>query len=407
MKVLHINYTDKAGGAAIAAYRHHEALRNAGIDSKMLILSKTIDDPYVIAHNSSYLKHCTRKVLNKLFFLSHPFFGNWSWNHFGYDFSHDKEVEEADVIILHWITRYTLSLKSIGKILKTGKPVYWFMHDMWPITGGCHYALDCEKYKTHCEACPMANNGKGTAKIKDVAWRQFEEKYRRLRKYNNLFFLTPSKWLADRVKESALFGNHSVGVVRNVLDTDVFKPVDKEEARKRLGLPLDKKLILFGADSISSPYKGWDKLKEVLKEPIADTEVVIYGHTSRDVQSEIGMKLHSMGRIESVEKLIDLYSACDISSMASKADNYPNVIIESMACGLPVIGFSIGGITEMIGDNETGYLIPPYDCDNYRRKLEEFLNLSEDERKLISHNCREAVVRTNSYEALAWPFLKK
>lgn len=405
MKVLHINATDKGGGAAVAAFRHHEAMRRAGVESKMLVLDKSKDDFDIVEHKISRVTHFAERVFNKLFRYSHPYYATWSWNHYGYDFSEDKVIGEADIIVLHWVNGYTLSIKSIEKILETGKPVYWFMHDMWPITGGCHHALDCGKYKTHCEACPMANEGHGTATVKDLSWRQFEEKQRRLGKYNNLHFLTPSRWLADRVKESALFGKHSVEVVRNVLDTDVFKPVDKKEARERLGLPLDKKLILFGADNISSPYKGWDNLREVLNTPIDDVEVVIYGHTPRGVQGEIGMKSHSLGMIDSLNKLIDLYSACDIFAMVSKADNYPNVIIESMACGLPVIGFCIGGITEMIDNNETGYLIPPYDCEVYKKRLKDFFNLPDNLRHEMSNKCMAAVRKVNAYETLSWPFI--
>lgn len=396
MKVLHINSTDRGGGAAIAAYRHHEAMRRAGIDSRMLVQSKLGNDSYVLAYQINPVIKFLKLVSRKLFLIFKPYYATWGWNHYGFDFSNDKEVRDADVIILHWINDYTLSIRSIERILKTGKPVYWFMHDMWPITGGCHHALDCEKFKMHCEACPMANNRRGTSKNHDLSWAQFEEKLRRLSPYDNLHFLTPSRWLADRVRESALFGNHSVKVVRNVLDTDVFKPRNKEEARKRLGLPLEKKLILFGADNLKSPYKGWPLLRDALTEPIDGSEAVVYGVVPDGINDQIGIKMHSMGHIGDIDKLVDLYSACDVFVTPSLADNYPNVLIEAMACGLPCVGTNVGGIPEIISNGKTGILTFPNNPELLRCAINTVLTNTDGvfDRSTI----RNTIVDTNGYQ---------
>lgn len=392
MKILHINFTDKGGGAAIAAYRHHEALRRAGIDSHMLVLVKKTDDPYVHVHKISSLSMFIKRVLGRIFILR-PFYATWSWNHFGFDLSENPEVKSADIIILHWISSYTMSIKSIEKILKTGKTVYWFMHDMWAITGGCHYSLECNKYKTHCEHCEMARNRKGSYIEKDLSYYQFNEKRRRLTPYKNLQFITPSRWLAERVKESTLFGNHRVSVIPNVLDTNVFKPENKQNARKNLGLPLYKKLILFGADNLTNPYKGWDLLRDALSDDIENAEAVVYGVVPSDLQSQLSLKLHCMGHISDIQRLVDLYNACDIFVTPSIADNYPNVLIEAMSCGLPCVGTNVGGIPEII-------TFPPgcVTSKNNPKELREILvNALNNTFGKDTFCIREEIIKRNNY----------
>lgn len=176
MKVVHISYSDKIGGAAIAAYRHNEAMRRAGIDSHMLVQIKTINGADDIKECASKTNIIVRKIFTRIFSYVNKFYASWSWNHYGFDLSENIEVKEADVVILHWINCNTISIKSVKRILESGKQVYWFMHDMWPLTGGCHYSFECERYRSHCQQCPMAHNLSGSRRIKDLAFRQFEEK---------------------------------------------------------------------------------------------------------------------------------------------------------------------------------------------------------------------------------------
>jgi glycosyltransferase involved in cell wall biosynthesis len=308
----------------------------------------------------------------------------------------DAVVQDADVIILHWVNGGMLSIKAIENILKLNKPVYWFMHDMWPITGGCHHAFECEKYKSHCERCPMANNMRGSRVKRDWSHIQFAYKMKHLSRHSNLHFITPSKWLADKVSESALFGRHDVHVCRNVLDTNIFTPCDKVEARKRLHLPLGKKLILFGADNLSSPYKGWPYLRDALSKPIDGAECVLYGNCDQDLQSQIAINVNSLGKISDTHKLVDLYSACDVFVTPSLADNYPNVIIEAMACGLPIVGFATGGIPEMIATGRDGIVVNAYDSTALRDAI---LSVLDEPTINYSQNAINRVNVTNSYAA--------
>jgi glycosyltransferase involved in cell wall biosynthesis len=393
MKVLHINCNDIGGGAAIAAYRHHVAMRRAGIDSKMLVINKCSSDENVIRHKSNGLISFARRVANRLFITLSHYYASWSCNLVGCDLSREWAVSDADVIYIHWINFFSLSINSLERILKTGKPVYWFMHDMWPITGGCHYALGCDRFMSHCQQCPMGNNRRGSTRRLDLSYLQFEVKLKHLSQYKNLHFITPSQWLGDMVKKSALFKDHDVQIHHNVLDTDVFVQRDKIEARKRLNLPINKKLILFGAENIGSPYKGWTYLRDALREPLDGVECVVYGTCKIDVQSQVGVKLNKLGRISDIQKLVDLYSACDVFVTPSLADNYPNVIIEAMACGLPVVGFASGGIPEMIDNEKNGLLVSDFDAATLRLAIIKSLAIDYDVAEI-----RRTIVCRNSYK---------
>jgi glycosyltransferase involved in cell wall biosynthesis len=396
MKVLHINYSDSKGGAAIAAYRHHEAMRRVGIDSKMLVIDKHTNDKNVIQYKEGLLMPFV-KTFVKILLKIHRGFASWSLNTFSNDLSDEEVVVDADIIYLHWVNGCTISTKSIEKILKTGKTVYWFMHDMWPITGGCHHSFECNKYKSHCGKCPLTRKRKGSCITRDISYWQFEEKIKRMKPYKNLHVLTPSKWLADCVKQSALLGDHEVSVCRNLLDTNSFKQRNKQEARKRLGLPEKVKLVLFGADNINNPYKGWQYLRDALIEPIDGVECVLYGACTIDVQSQVGIKVNKLGHISEINKLIDLYSACDVFVTPSLADNYPNVLIEAMACGLPAVGFTTGGIPEIVRNGVTGITISP-DSNLLREKI--MMISSTDDFDRFSTLAIEQIKNENSYETV-------
>lgn len=157
MKVVHINTMDCGGGAAIACSRHCEAMIKAGCESCMLVVSKTGHQTFVPYSRwgwrsllSTYYRVMSRKRINKL-----KATGEFSIMHYGYPFHKVQSVRDADVIFLHWVNGSALSIKGIERILKLGKPTFWYMHDMFPITGGCHHSLFCDGYANDCSNCPL------------------------------------------------------------------------------------------------------------------------------------------------------------------------------------------------------------------------------------------------------------
>ncbi|MDD3037277.1 glycosyltransferase [Bacteroides sp.] len=403
MKIVHINYSDRMGGAAIAAYRLNEAMNLAGMSSTLLVADKTdFGNQYVVTPEQRLIK---MKTLFKRYWTDWSVnrikaFGAWSYANTGFQLAKEKVVQEADVIYLHWTNFGLLSVQGIQELLNTGKPIYWFMHDMWPFTGGCHYAFDCERYKTHCGACPMFYAKMGSRCEYDLSYKQFERKKRKWSSYSNLTILTPSEWLGHCVEESRLFGDKKIQLSRNVIDTNRYRSVPQSIARNLLGLPENKKLVLFGADAINSPYKGWSYLKEAIHNMSDTIEYVVFGGCdSNAVEMETKASLHFMGRLHDDYSLMLLYNAADVLVAPSLADNYPNVILEAMACGLPVVGFNTGGIPELVEHQVTGYLANKEDSSDLCTGINWIL-FTADISKLKA-NARLKIETESSYNSIS------
>lgn len=366
MNIVHISTTDKIGGASIAAFRLNEAMRKNGITSRMLVSKKVSVDnsvhtrlglsgkmKYYLFYYISYL------VKIKLLRSSYPF----SMGFLGTKISKLSLIKDADIIYIHWINNGYLSIKEMGRILSLGKPVILYMHDMWFITGGCHHSFSCDKYALNCNNCPIIRN----KYLKFVSRCVLNSKSKYLKGHENLHIVTPSVWLANCVKQSSLFCENSITVIPNTLNTDLFKPCDKQTARHILNLPLEKKLLLFAADGNSSnPYKGWGYLKEaLLKMNIPDLEIVVFGNSiDFESEQEIPYKIHSMGYLHDESSLILLYNAVDVYVTPSLAESFGQTVFEAQACGASVVGFNVGGIPDLIKHLKTGYLVKYMDSDD-------------------------------------------
>lgn len=233
MRVLLINTSERIGGAAIAASRLMESLKNHGIKAKLLVRDKQTDQISVVSleHNWRLVwKFVWERIViwNANRFKKNSLFAVDIANT-GTDITSLPEFQQADVIHLHWINQGMLSLKNIEKILDSGKPVVWTMHDMWPCTSICHHARTCDKYQKECHHCPFLYGG---GSKKDLSYRTFQKK---LQLYRNrrISFVACSHWLEEQAKKSALLNGHSVTSIPNPINTNLFKPRNKQEAREK------------------------------------------------------------------------------------------------------------------------------------------------------------------------------
>lgn len=397
MKVLHINFVDTVGGAAIAASRHNEAMNRAGLDSKLLVVrvkgqnNKNVESFYQSKFKTMLKMHLYSVMSSSFSSLFHAF-GTFSYSLTSFNFHKHPLVKGADVIYLHWVNSGMLNVLGIEKILKLGKPVYWYMHDMYPFTGGCHYAMDCMRYTKECNNCPQLNR----LKYLNITSRQLKSKIKHWSKYENFKVVTPSRWLSECVKESAVFNCHEVFICPNVIDTNLFKIINKQFAREALGIKSSKRLILFGVDSIKSDYKGWPYLCKALNNLSADEYMcVIFGTEKDSVYHQLNMEVHFLGYLHDAYSLVLAYNACHVFVTPSLADNYPNVLLESLSCGLPCVGFNIGGIPDLIQHNVTGYLAKAKDSQGLADGIERVFSKNYDE---MSANCRKWAIEHGSYE---------
>lgn len=397
MKIVHINYSDQTGGAAIAAYRHNEAMNKIGLKSRMLVVKRNLKSKsniYKVLQNEKLLFILSNIFIRLNIFLNHYFktFATFSFTFWGFKVHKHPIVKESDVIYLHWINNSMLSISSIEKILKLGKPVFWYMHDMYPFTGGCHYSFNCVKYQKECYNCPMLEN-KGSV---DLVKKQFRMKMKKWSKYDNFYIVTPSKWLAKCAKESSIFKGHNVFVSPNVLDTNLFKPIDKEVAKSIMNVNLSKRVILFGADNINSPYKGWEYLCKTLNNlDTAKYECLVFGDYNESIVKQLKMSVSFTGYLHDQYSLILAYNAADVFVSPSIADNFPNVILEAMACGVPCVGFNIGGIPDLIHHKENGYLANYKDATDLENGINWIFNCNYNN---LSQSARLSIIDNYSYE---------
>ena len=392
MQVLHINMSRRAGGASIAAFRHSEAMRRAGVSSDMLTLDELLEGKPLraLAYRA---ERWFRFKVNGLYGVFGSFGFMWS----GFRVDRHPKVLAADVIYLHWVDDGLLSVRSLECLLKLGKPVYWFMHDMLPVTGGCHYSMDCEKYCTACSDCPLLKR----RYLPDIVACSFGRKLRRWGAYSNLSFLAPSNWLAGCASSSSIGAGHSVAVCPNLIDTEVFKPGDKQAARSFYFGNDGRKVVLFGAEAVNNPYKGWDYMLKCLSS-LDPSEYVclVLGQSDRIIKESVPVHTVFTGRLDSEEDIIRVYRAADVFVTPTLADNFPNVLLEAMSCGLPCVGFDSGGVRDLIRHKTTGYLSVRCDAADLKAGVE-WVTEDADRYKGLSDAAREFVARSYSYDNCA------
>ena len=397
MRILIVNTSERTGGAAIAAGRLTEALKSHGIKAKMLVRDKQTDRISTVALGGGW-KQVRKFVWERVVI--------WINSHFrrerlfsvdiantGNDITRLPEFKEADLIHLHWINQGMLSLKVIRKILASGKPVVWTMHDMWPCTGICHHARTCTAFHSECGACPMIYS----QKRKDLSTRIFRQK-QRLYASGGIHFVTCSHWLEGMAKQSALLVNQPVSVIPNPISTTLFHPMKQTEARQKLALPTEGKLILFGSVKLTDKRKGIDYMVEAcrllakqhpaLKEQLA---LVAVGMHAAELQPLVPFKVHNMGYVREEHQLAEIYNAADLYVIPSLDENLPNTIMEAMACGTPCVGFPTGGIPEMIDHLKNGYLTKEHSAEQLAEGI--YTLLTTPAYESLSH---EAVAKVNA-----------
>lgn len=366
MIVLHLCTNDITGGAARAAYRLHTGLRGIGINSNMLVQHKASDDNTIIAPKTKLTKALAllRPYLDqtKLFPYTKKEKVIFSPSVIPDNLQKNIQRIKPDIVCLHWVNKGFMRVETIGKITV---PIVWVMHDMWPFTGGCHYNFnDCENYKNKCGKCPILHS----SSAQDLSRKMIYRKMKSYEKAADLTLVAPSIWLANCASESSLLRNLKIVNIPNGIATEVYKPISKEIARNLLNLPIEKKLVLFGAlDALSDKRKGYHLLMKALNEMRSwDAEIAIFGSSGMAEKIDLDFKIevNYLGKLHEDVSLAILYSAADVTIVPSLQENLSNVIMESLSCGTPVVAYEIGGNKDMIKHKYNGFLAIPYDAES-------------------------------------------
>ena len=402
MRVLIVNTSERTGGAAVAANRLMMALNNNGVKAKMLVRDKESDSLTVVGLPKSPMLNW-HFLWERLVIFFHCRF---SRKHLfeidlansGSDITKLREFQEADVIHLHWINQGMLSLSGIRKILKSGKPVVWTMHDIWLATAICHLTLNCRNFTTHCHNCRLLPGKGSSSDLSTSVWRKKEK----MLEDSSIYFVTCSHWLEQEAKASALLRGQKIVSIPNPIDTHIYRSGDKQTARKNLGLPEDKRLILFVSQRVTNKNKGMDYLIDACRQ-LKDYELVILGGHAEEVVDQLPLKAHPLGYVNDERRIVEIYQAVDVFVLPSLSENLPNTIMEAMACGVPCVGFKVGGIPEEIDHKRNGYVAEYRDSDDLARGIRWIL--SEADYDQLSQEAVRKVAHSYSQQSVAISYL--
>ncbi|MGB5709350.1 MAG: glycosyltransferase family 4 protein, partial [Waterburya sp.] len=354
MKVIHLSSFDIVGGAARAAYRIHQSLKNAGVDSQMLVQYKKGSDSAVSSVEGK-VKSRLKSSLDALPLMIYSDRKNWfslQW----FPDSIAKKVDQInpDIINLNWICNGYLSVETLAKF---NKPLVWTLQDLWAFTGGCHYSYGCDRYLQSCGNCPQLKSDK-TTDLSTWNWQRKASAWKNL----NLTIIAPSSWMARCATSSSLFKEMRVEVIPFGLDTTIFKPIEQRLAREQFNLPQDKQLVLFGAiNATGDVRKGFHLLQTALKS-LSQTEwqnqieLVIFGSDRPENPIDLGFPSHYLGFIQDDLLLRLVYSAADVMIAPSTEEAFGQTASESIACGTPVVVFAQTGLADIIDHQQNGYI---------------------------------------------------
>lgn len=399
-RVLMLCVSDTNGGAARTAFRIHKSVIENGIDSKMLVMYKGSNDSNVLSVKNFYKKSLLsevtrfiiRKIRNK---LQHA-----RWNKYPDKenvFMSDLRAEpfngalqkiEFDVLHLHYVNLHFLDLRELVGI---NKPIVWTLHDCWPFTGVCHYFYTCNKYKTECGDCPLLHSGK-KSDLSNKIWKKKKAIYSQL----DLHIISPSKWLAEESKKSSLMGSFPVQTIPNPIDTDLYSTGNQFESRILLNLKVSKIYILFCAiNAVEDKNKGYNYLLDALRSlkirtDITRFELLIVGSHKPKMELCDSMPVQYLGVVDSEPHMVSIYRAVNIAVVPSFSENFSNTILESLACGTPVVAFNIGGNADLIEHKRTGYLAREFVSDDFADGIS--WCLAENLAGVVSQNARQKVI---------------
>jgi glycosyltransferase involved in cell wall biosynthesis len=410
IKVAHFN-TDIEGGAAIAACRLHDSFVDMGIHSRFYYQAgKAINQSYDIFSNNankyesqftnnSFIQKIKRKIINhqkKINYLSknkfylenfladYEFFGVTD---LAYRTPSRYFCKHFNIFNLHWVSEL-IDYPSFLSSIPDSFPLVWTLHDMNPLTGGCHYSWDCEKYKNTCNSCPQISNSSES----DLSFEGFSTK-RRLLESKNLHIVSNSHWLESEAKKSQILSNaKSFQTIHYGLDTQLFFPRNKEACKTSLGIDICKTVILFGATSITNKRKGINILFEALSKLYSKNIVLLtFGEIeNQELFNDFNFPIKNIGFVNSPTLLSVIYSSADIFVFPSIYEAFGQVALEAMSCQTPVVGFQTGGIPDMIRQGETGLLAINKSADDLSKQIQWAID-HPSETKNMGYNARKIV----------------
>lgn len=412
MQVLLLNTSDLHGGAAIAASRLLHALRREGVAASMLVCRRESPSPHVQQVKGKWRLRWRfvweRFVIWVANGFSRRHLFRVSIANTGFDVTRLPEFKRADVVHLHWVNQGMLSLADLRKIVASGKRVVWTLHDMWPATGICHHAYDCQAFRIGCHDCPFL----AFPSPADLSARTFRRKQQAYGGVHaNLSIVAVSRWLAEQVRQSALLGEKPIDTIPNTLSLDRFHLLDRHESRSRLGIARKRYVLLFGAARIDDPIKGFDFLRRALLALLArgryarhELHLLLFGQIKTPrLLDHFPISFTHLGTVSDPQLISRLYSAANLTVSTSHYETFGQTLVEAQACGCLPLSFDGSGQTDIIAHKQTGYLARRLDIDNLADGIEWCL---ADGQRIDRRHLRAHVLRTYDESAIARRYIE-
>lgn len=368
-KVLLVSTSERCGGGAIAARRLMDALRKQGVQAAMMVRDKQTSDGHVHRVGNLMPKFLERLAVLPRCGMNRKRMWQADVANVGIDITRTRQFREADVIHLHWVNQGMLSLGCLQRIMQSGKRIVWTLHDEWPYLGVCHYRAGCRQ--AECRQCPVLSGS-----LPNIIYARKRAMYREAA--GRLTFVGCSRWIVSQAQHA--LPEADVRHVNNCIPFSLFRPSDMAAARRRLGLPQEKKVLLFCSQKVTDERKGIRFLCEALHRLRGENiHLVIVGQNAERIPLPDGIPVTRAGSVGE-EQMASLYAAADVFVTPSLQDNLPNTIAEAMSCGTPCVGFCVGGIPEMIDHRLNGYVA----C------YKDSADLAEGIRYVLTRNLRPA-----------------
>jgi len=379
LSVLHISTADQIGGSARSAYNIHDGLRRRGFRSRMLVGTMASSDPDVGLISSGALKFLDRLADHAMARLSLPYVYFPSSRRL---LRHPWFVE-ADIVQIY-NTHGGYFSHTVLPAVSSGKHAVWRLSDMWPMTGHCVYPDECRGWLDGCSPCPYLDRYVPLRSDRaGFLWQQKKRTYGR----SELHIVAPTNWIMDAAQQSPLLGRFPCRLIPNGVDMDVFRPVPKGTARGALDVPGDRTALLFIAHVLqNNPRKGTQYVPEIVSSlweaGRRDILLMLVGQGEPEWIESVPCPVWRRDLVRDDELLALVYSAADVNLHPAVVENFPNTVLEAMACGLPSVAFDVGGVSDGVVDGVTGRLVQAGDVHSFVRAVEAIVDSKELRQKM-------------------------
>jgi glycosyltransferase involved in cell wall biosynthesis len=414
MKVVHLSYSDLGGGAARVAYHLHRSLRAAEVDSRMLVLDRRSNDPDVARAVGEGLPSrigffAARAAGARLDSWLNPRF-NFSAALIGVPSSGWTDaVLEADVIHAHFTSRL-LSNRQWRWIVRNARaPIVWHAHDFERFMGGCHYPGACVRWRTDCRSCPHSRRLFGL----DIA-PMGQRARQAILSGGKHHVVSHSNWESEILKNCRLSADLQHSLIPMAVDDTLFRPIEKESARKVLGLPRDGKVVFAMAADFNDPRKGGAHLLAALSKSwdiVAgsgkkDFHPRLLTAGSVDIAKNHGLPWPAthLGTINDDRFLAAAYAAADVFVCPSQEDNGPMTVIESLLCGTPVVATRCGVAPDVLQDGENGFVVPLDSPSDMAERIVDVL--THHSPNVLRRAARDRAVARHGYARVSADFVR-